>query len=132
MTTKCPINKMLCARCTGRCEKLEGAKQEDRDAVDPKVKKVCDDINHQLNNRGSFAWLEPYFQDDDWHGEWRVRIVDSNGEEICRHLQHDKLDWHTLTILLNARVDHGKDQHHKGAEHAVNKMAEHFKELVHK
>lgn len=94
------------------------------------VKKIADDINHQLNYNGAFAWLEPYLHDSEWGEDWRIRIMDRNKQPVCDCLQPDKLDWHTVKMLLLARVEHGEAEFARGKVHAVNKLCEHFKGIV--
>ncbi len=100
--------------------------------VPPDVKKICDDINHELNYSGGWMWLEPYFSGGDEYsdGEWRVRIVDQVGNLVCQHLQPSKLDWHTLKILLRARADYGRSEFTRGKVAAVNKIHQSFLEIV--
>lgn len=123
----CVINGMKCPNCDPATTKCRLSEEQHA-----RVKAVCDDINHELNHRGSFAWLEPYLDSSSDLGdsEWKVRVVDPEGNEMCRHLQHSKLDWHTVKILLKARVEHGDLRFAAGKEHAVNKIAAHFKTIV--
>jgi hypothetical protein len=94
------------------------------------VRAICDEINKQLNYRKPVANLIPYFLDDDFDGDWRVKIVDPDGRVICEYLKPEKLDWHTLMLLLSARREFGQSEFQRGKVEAVNKLCEHFKDLV--
>lgn len=86
-------------------------------------------LNNNLTSTNCF--LLPYLQYcSEGPDEWHLQLMHHSQGEVCRHLRIDNLNWHTLVVLLAAREEYGKQSFKAGGEHAVNKLAKHFKSII--
>lgn len=75
--------------------------------------------------------VAPYLQGDEYGpDEWRFRLYAPTREVLTDYLYPQHCDRHTLMLMVNSARKWGDLQYKVGKEHAVNKIAEHFKEIV--
>jgi len=62
----------------------------------------CNEFNRDyLNKRGFHVF--PYFADDEFEGEWKYKIRDTEtGRIVVNHLQPSHADWHTYMLFAEA------------------------------
>jgi hypothetical protein len=133
---KCSFNSSKPAFCSYReCNRSGSCRYPIRVAVsaEPTMPEGFQEkvgaLNKELQNTCCF--LIPYVQYcSEGPDEWHLQLMHHSEGEVCRHLRIENLNWHTLVMLLEARKTHGEQSFKAGGDHAVNKLAAHFKALI--
>jgi hypothetical protein len=95
----------------------------------PELQAIAEETNARIH---PFV-LEPYLQyDSDGPDNWRFRLLDMHGTELTRYIFPDRADPHTLARMVDAMKAWGHHCSRSGKDDAVNKLAAHFKTIVHK
>lgn len=100
-----------------------------RESIPLEMRVAVETLNRNIHKTGcSVVVYSSYCSEGP--DEMRLAVIHKDDGEVCRHLQPDKVDWHTLMLLLSARFNWGAHQFNQGKLVAVNILAEHFKIIV--
>lgn len=89
------------------------------------------EIAAEINTRILPFYVHPYLQyDSDGPDDWRLRLCAPDATELIRYIVPEEADPHTMSLMVTAAKNWGKNQFIAGRSHAIDKIANHFRSIV--